>query len=72
MDYFGAASAGGLSAVRAGAQPGVPVVLGPDLWEDMGEQAFVEALNVWGGNMHREVVAPVSSTQLTLPTTYPG
>ncbi len=40
--------------------------MGPDLWEDMGEQAFVEALNAWGSGMHREVLAlraDLSSTQ---------
>ncbi len=40
--------------------------MGPDLWEDMGEQAFVEALNAWGSSMHREVItlrADLSATQ---------
>ncbi len=40
-----------------GTQQGGPVTLGPDLWEDMGELAFIEALNTWGGGMHREVIA---------------
>ncbi len=41
-------------------------VLGPDLWEDMGEAAFVEALTTWGGGLHREVLAlrtDLSNTQ---------
>jgi hypothetical protein len=66
---FGAASASGLSALGGGAPPGVPVALGPDLWEDMGEQAFVGALNAWGSDMHREVVAlrtDLSATQVSV------
>ncbi len=54
---FGAASASGLSMTSGATQQGGPAVLGPDLWEDMGEQAFVEALNAWGSGMHREVLA---------------
>ena len=49
-----------------GTQPGGPVAFGPDLWEDMGEVAFIEALNTWGSTMHREVVslrADLSATQ---------
>ncbi len=31
--------------------------MGPALFEDMGETAFVAALNAWGGAMHGEVPA---------------
>ncbi len=54
---FGVASASNLPMTNVGTQPGGPVVLGPDLWEDMGEQAFVDSLNAWGSGMHREVLA---------------
>ncbi len=53
---FGGGSAAALPMTHGGTQPGGPVVLGPDLWEDMGEQAFVEQLNAWGSGMHREVI----------------
>jgi hypothetical protein len=70
---FGAASAGGLSMTSGGTQHGGPVVFGPDLWEDMGEQAFVEALNAWGGGMHREVAAlrtDLSATQVSVSSAF--
>ncbi len=68
MDFAGGPAAA-LAMTAGGAQtqyPGGPAVLGPDLWEDMGETAFVEALNAWGSSMHREVRAlrtDLSSTQ---------
>ncbi len=43
MDFAGGTAAA--LAMTGGPQPGGPAVLGPDLWEDMGEQAFVESLN---------------------------
>ena len=46
-----------LAMMGGGAQQGGPAVLGPDLWEDMGEPAFVATLNEWGHDVHREVVA---------------
>jgi hypothetical protein len=65
---FGVASASNLPMTSGGAQqPGGPVVLGPDLWEDMGEAAFVDQLNAWGSSMHREVLAlrtDLSATQV--------
>ena len=64
---FGVASASHLPMTYGGGtQPGGPVAFGPDLWEDMGEVAFIEALNTWGSTMHREVVslrADLSATQ---------
>ncbi len=59
MDFAGGgvASASNLPMTHGGAQPGGPVVLGPDLWEDMGEVAFIDALNAWGSGMHREVLS---------------
>ena len=65
---FGVASASNLPMSYAGAttQPGGPAVLGPDLWEDMGEVAFIENLNAWGSGLHREVLtlrADLSATQ---------
>ena len=65
---FGVASASNLPMTYAGAttQPGGPAVLGPDLWEDMGEVAFIENLNAWGSGLHREVLtlrADLSATQ---------
>ncbi len=55
---FGVASASNLPMTYAGAttQPGGPADLGPDLWEDMGEVAFIENLNAWGSSLHREVL----------------
>jgi hypothetical protein len=65
---FGVASASHLPMTYSGGttQPGGPVVFGPDLWEDMGEVAFIEALNTWGSTMHREVFslrADLNATQ---------
>ena len=65
---FGVASASNLPMTYSGGttQPGGPVVFGPDLWEDMGEVAFIEALNTWGSTMHREVFslrADLNATQ---------
>ncbi len=56
---FAAASASSLAMTGAfgSTQPGGHAVLGPDLWEDMGEVAFIENLNSWGADMHREVLA---------------
>ena len=45
---------------------GGPAVLGPALYEDMGEAALIGALNSWGADMHREVLAlraDLSATQ---------
>jgi len=36
---------------------GGPAVLGPALYEGMGEPAHIAALNSWGAGMHREVLA---------------
>ncbi len=69
---FGGGSAAALPMTYGGGQtqpPGGPVVLGPDLWEDMGEQAFVEQLNAWGSGMHREMLAlrtDLSATQVAV------
>ena len=44
-----------------------PAVVGPALFESMGEPALVAALNAWGGAMHREVLAlraDLSATQV--------
>ncbi len=66
MDY----SAGGSAATLAtsGATQRVePAVVGPALFESMGEPALVAALNAWGGAMHREVLAlraDLSATQV--------
>ena len=65
---FDVASASNLPMTEAfgSTQPGGHAVLGPDLWEDMGEVAFIEALNTWGSSMHREVLtlrADLSATQ---------
>ncbi len=46
-----------LAMIGGGAPHGGPTVLGPDLWEDMGEPNFVATLNEWGSGLHREVVA---------------
>ncbi len=46
-----------LAMIGGGAPQGGPPVLGPDLWEDMGEPNFVATLNEWGSGIHREVVA---------------
>ncbi len=57
---FGVASASHLPMTRGAfgsTQPEVPAVLGPDLWEGMGEEAFIETLNAWGGGLHHEVVS---------------
>ncbi len=65
---FGVASASNLPMTYVGGptQPGGPADLGPDLWEDMGEVAFIENLNAWGSSLHREVLtlrADLSATQ---------
>ena len=46
-----------LAMMGGGAPQGGPAVLGPDIWEDMGEPNFVATLNEWGSGIHREVVA---------------
>ncbi len=69
MDFGGGSANPALPMTEAfgSTQPGGHAVLGPDLWEDMGEQAFVEQLNAWGSGMHREVLAlraDLSATQV--------
>ncbi len=64
MDFAGGAAAA-LAMTGGGAQQGGPAVLGPDLWEDMGEEALVAALNEWGAGMHREVLALRSDLSAT-------
>ncbi len=67
------AAARGSAATLAMTTPRGQAVLGPDLWEDMGEQAFVEALNAWGGGMHREVLAlrtDLSATQVSVSSAF--
>ena len=69
MDFGGGSGNTALPMTDAfgSTQPGGHAVLGPDLWEDMGEQAFVEQLNAWGSGMHREVLAlraDLSATQV--------
>jgi hypothetical protein len=67
MEFAGGAAAA--LATTGGPQPRGPAVLGPDLWEDMGEPAFVEAINAWGSGMHREVLSlrtDLSATQVSV------
>ncbi len=54
---FGVASESNLAMTRGGAQQAGPAVLGPALFEQMGEPALVAALNARGGAMRGEVLA---------------
>ena len=65
MEFAGGAAAA-LATTGGMTHPTGPAVLGPSLFEGMGEPAFMAALNAWGSGMHREVLAlraDLSATQ---------
>jgi hypothetical protein len=72
MDSAGG-SASTLAMAYSATQRAGPAVLGPALFEDMGEAALVAALNAWGGAMHSEVLAlraDLGATQVAVSSAF--
>ncbi len=57
MAYTGGSAAALVGDGAWGTHAGGPAVLGPALRDDMDEPTLVAALNAWGVDMHREVLA---------------